>query len=744
MLTCFRSLIYLGDLARYREQLNDKPVKTYAVAKSYYKEALTIAPEHGNPHNQLAVVATYLQDELSAVYHYYRSLIVRQPFLTAKDNLGLLFQQSLKKFFSTLESSGDGVQSELERKDSKYSESKLSDGLDGLADDTRADQEALEKLTKKFISSLVNVQGLIYLKKNLDKLPSLASDTLHHFRRLLHHRALAAPQLLMITITSLSSMYGILYIDEKLAPSLPKSKPQQSKSESSSTSAATTSPELLQSARNLALKFVLEMALILVNVSNDAFMRPPSPTEKDDSEELVGIPPIVKRILPSLKIMTAWLGFSIDEIPSYLNSSSPPSSSTSSASSDTSAALSTDDSSSQSVSSTVATLLIQILQSYRTLTKHLKTVRDTLSVPPETDIQKLHFPQSTAYMVQAFTPLKEDYEIFGFKPMQKYLDAISFLEPSSPSTTSTPTSNPTSEKTSTATRSDSVSTGQATPTPTSSVSCILPLSTLKSALTRRKLVFAALTPYQEALIRIHTIIASTEMMIPKLKDVVAKLDKDAVIPESPKKSGVTGLPEVELTKFKFNGSNGPFDLPTSAEIVATGQRSHRQGEMKTHRGSDRRGLTEDGEVDEDQIFAALVSNVAKRGLDDDDKADNSREDEILFRPGRNQSVFNLPSVKQLINSNEPASSLPPPPAQATHRNSLSSIWGFNESIQKQPSGHQSNIIDNQSNSQSYSQVQQLQALSSLFQPLPSATATTTAAPTNNKSTLFASWVFQYP
>lgn len=39
------------------------------------------------------MLATYVNDELLAVYRYFRSLSVETPFLTARDNLILLFEQ---------------------------------------------------------------------------------------------------------------------------------------------------------------------------------------------------------------------------------------------------------------------------------------------------------------------------------------------------------------------------------------------------------------------------------------------------------------------------------------------------------------------------------------------------------------------------------------------------------------------------------------------------------------------------
>ena len=42
----------------------------------------------------MAVLATYADDDLTAVYRYFRSLCVRSPFLTARENLSVLFEKN--------------------------------------------------------------------------------------------------------------------------------------------------------------------------------------------------------------------------------------------------------------------------------------------------------------------------------------------------------------------------------------------------------------------------------------------------------------------------------------------------------------------------------------------------------------------------------------------------------------------------------------------------------------------------
>ena len=111
LLTCHRSLIFLGDLERYSQLIlgpspdhpaaaADKDGKDardlrWSKAERYYRWALTIMACNGNPHNQLAVVATYKQNNLLAVHRYFRSIAVQQPFSTAMQNLKLLFDKQL-------------------------------------------------------------------------------------------------------------------------------------------------------------------------------------------------------------------------------------------------------------------------------------------------------------------------------------------------------------------------------------------------------------------------------------------------------------------------------------------------------------------------------------------------------------------------------------------------------------------------------------------------------------------------
>ncbi|KAF0903623.1 hypothetical protein E2562_028182 [Oryza meyeriana var. granulata] len=84
-----------GDLTRYKGLYGDADYasREYAAASVYYKEAALLCPSNGNPHHQLAILASYSGDEVTAIYRYFRSLAVDNPFSAARENLILAFDK---------------------------------------------------------------------------------------------------------------------------------------------------------------------------------------------------------------------------------------------------------------------------------------------------------------------------------------------------------------------------------------------------------------------------------------------------------------------------------------------------------------------------------------------------------------------------------------------------------------------------------------------------------------------------
>ncbi|KAL5546596.1 hypothetical protein UlMin_006283 [Ulmus minor] len=100
VISCHRCLIYLGDLSRYKGLYGegDSKNRDFAAASSYYLQASALCPSSGNPHHQLAILANYSEDELVAIYRYFRSLAVDNPFSTARDNLIIAFEKNRQSF----------------------------------------------------------------------------------------------------------------------------------------------------------------------------------------------------------------------------------------------------------------------------------------------------------------------------------------------------------------------------------------------------------------------------------------------------------------------------------------------------------------------------------------------------------------------------------------------------------------------------------------------------------------------
>lgn len=104
LISCHRCLIYLGDLARYKGLYGDgeSKVRDFSAASSYYTQASSLWPSSGNPHHQLAILASYSGDELVAIYRYFRSLSTDNPFSTARDNLIIAFEKNRQSYSQLL------------------------------------------------------------------------------------------------------------------------------------------------------------------------------------------------------------------------------------------------------------------------------------------------------------------------------------------------------------------------------------------------------------------------------------------------------------------------------------------------------------------------------------------------------------------------------------------------------------------------------------------------------------------
>lgn len=175
LVSCHRCLIYLGDLARYKGLYGEGDSKTreYAAASSYYLQAASLWPSSGNPHHQLAILASYSGDELVAVYRYFRSLAVESPFSTARDNLIVAFEKN-RQSYSQLP--GESKASIIKESPVRFTSKGRGKGEVKLVSKDANKETGLEKETasnapemyKTFCIRFVRLNGILFTRTSLE------------------------------------------------------------------------------------------------------------------------------------------------------------------------------------------------------------------------------------------------------------------------------------------------------------------------------------------------------------------------------------------------------------------------------------------------------------------------------------------------------------------------------------------------------------------------------------------------
>lgn len=95
----YRSLVYMGDLARYLHETSQCNYRKLAF--ELYKSASRDQPDQGLPFNQLATLAGGLNHNLDAVCNYMRCCLRPKPFEGAEGNMRKIFELN-KKFHDEL------------------------------------------------------------------------------------------------------------------------------------------------------------------------------------------------------------------------------------------------------------------------------------------------------------------------------------------------------------------------------------------------------------------------------------------------------------------------------------------------------------------------------------------------------------------------------------------------------------------------------------------------------------------
>ena len=188
-----RCLIFLGDLARYRELHSESTRKDWSQAEKWYYQAIDAMPTSGNPHNQLAVLATYTEAECVAVYRYCRALLCANPFPTAKENLSLLFEKNKQSMPDR--NTDDGADEEEE-------EERVRQGL--AAGTITGQQAGIARATmlKSLLQRFVRLHGMLFSYRQQQSEPTGGQEgpfPVGEFMNTLHTAMLDLRQLLKMS-----------------------------------------------------------------------------------------------------------------------------------------------------------------------------------------------------------------------------------------------------------------------------------------------------------------------------------------------------------------------------------------------------------------------------------------------------------------------------------------------------------------------------------------------------------------
>ncbi|CAO1612784.1 unnamed protein product [Parajaminaea phylloscopi] len=208
----FKILVYCGDLARYREIYRDTSLsgprqggapsgrgyrrsspaasgqrrsatpapRNFLNAVRCYEAARLLSPSEGNPSNQLAVVATYQSDTFGALYHYYRALCVRRPFVTAKINLGSVLIKAVDAWEK-----------------------------DGAVTTAAERQPVLgDELRQRCYDDFVVLHGLFFTRRNPASVQPLAACFLTCFEHAVSNKVLPTDNIVRIVITALAASWS--------------------------------------------------------------------------------------------------------------------------------------------------------------------------------------------------------------------------------------------------------------------------------------------------------------------------------------------------------------------------------------------------------------------------------------------------------------------------------------------------------------------------------------------------------
>ncbi|CAH8271618.1 unnamed protein product [Arabidopsis lyrata] len=186
LVSCYRCLIYLGDLARYKGLCGegDSKNREYAAASSYYLQAASLLPAYGNPHHQLAIVASYLGDEFTTTYRYFRSLAVEIPFPTARDNLIVAFEKNRQSYAQLFVASKDSSRRPTGKGRGK-GEDPSSKDANLIAGPVKDKVTISNEMLKAFCTRFLRLNGILFTRTSLETFFDVLASTSSSLREVI-------------------------------------------------------------------------------------------------------------------------------------------------------------------------------------------------------------------------------------------------------------------------------------------------------------------------------------------------------------------------------------------------------------------------------------------------------------------------------------------------------------------------------------------------------------------------------
>ncbi|EFP75168.2 uncharacterized protein PGTG_01761 [Puccinia graminis f. sp. tritici CRL 75-36-700-3] len=292
-----KALICFGDLIRYgelyarsgaqtspfsgpanhpREKLDKNSVveRDWSRSQDCYNQARLLIPTNGNPSNQLAVLSSYIPDILSCAYHYYRALCVKNPFPTARQNLGSTFNKALAKIMET------------DHPDPDYSPQELSAGDLKLNSD---------RLVSEIKSRFVALHASLYTRAPnpfTESNVKLCSKFTNHLKN-----RLLPPELILKMIVTCMAAAWYTRIGAETAST-------RSRHGDHMDSRARPPAHSYTTEVNATVHF-LQFSAALLSVARDELRSIDESTHPGDLSQ--NIPAVLRRILPTMRIISKWV-----------------------------------------------------------------------------------------------------------------------------------------------------------------------------------------------------------------------------------------------------------------------------------------------------------------------------------------------------------------------------------------------------------------------------------------------------